>query len=154
MIPQNTQNQNDVFDFLADGMHERKERINEDGMLETFNEFNPKIAWYQSHIVNQPFGRMALHLEQLYNLSQTCHDYMYYDRADPIKRGLELILDAYKRSVDAKSSETYRDKDHIQSSMINLLSRNKTEQDIRFTGDKKNAGLAKMFGLGGNDDED
>jgi len=153
MIPQNDQNRNDVFDFLADGMHERVERINEDGVLEISNEFNPKIAWYQSHIVNQPFGRMALHLESLYNLALMCKDNMSHDMAVPMERDLKLILDAYKRSVDAKSSETWRDKNNQQSAMIHLLSRNKTERTLTVHGDKK-AGLGKIFGLSKDDDEE
>lgn len=153
LIPQNDQNRNDVFDFLADGMHERKEQVNADGILESINVFNPKIAWYQSHIINQPFGRMALYMESLENLALMCHDNMYAARAEPMKRDLLLWLDANKRSVDAKSSETWRDKNTVQSAMIHLLSRNKTEKTLTLHGDKKK-GIAQAFGFGKEEEED
>lgn len=154
MIPVNEQNRNDIFDFLVDGMHEKKERLNpETGMIEKINEFNPRVAWAKSHIINQPFGRHEFWRQNLEALAYTVHHYMYHDRAEEVKQGLLLICNSYDRSIDAKSSEIWRDKHNTQSSLVHVLTRNKVERDVRIKGDKA-TGLAKTFGFGKDNDEE
>ena len=154
MIPQNEQNRNDIFDFLVDGMHEKKERMNpETGLIEMVNEFNPRVAWAKSHIINQPFGRHEFERQNLEGLANLAFHYMSYEAAVILREGILMLCTAYDRSIDAKSSEIYKDKHNTQSALVHILSKNKVEKQLTLKGDK-GASISKAFGLSKDDDDE
>ena len=154
MIPENDQKRNDAIDFLVEGMQDMYDEKQPDGTIKRTYAFNSESAWYKGHTINQPFGRCALHLKRVGHLAKDCYNFMSYDRAEEMHRGLLLIEDDYKRSIDAKSSETYKDEHNTQSSLVHILSKNKIEKQITLKGDGRERFMDGFFGKKGQEEED
>lgn len=146
MIPDESEKRNDAIDFLIDGMQEITEVERDDGSYEKVSTFNPEIAWFKGHMVNQPFGRHALYIKRTEHLARQAREFMSPDRARIIHQGLMDIVDDYKRSIDAKSSETWKDKDNTQSSLIHILSKNKIEKQYTVKGNKSKTFMDAVMG--------
>lgn len=135
MIPKDENNRNDVFDFVVDTMKDIVEKTNDDGTLSRTAEFNPDIAWAKGHMINQPFGRQILRLFQWEHLGPQCYNHMSLERAREMAEGIKMIGIDYRRSIDAKSSETYKDPHNTQDSLMHLLSKNKIVRQYDVKGD-------------------
>ena len=150
----NENRRTDALDFLIDGMQEIIEEQNADGTKEYKTKFNPKSAWYKGHIINQPFGRYALWLERLEGLAKSCYDNMWTGRAHIIAEGILRAVESHRRSIDAKSSETYRDERNTQSSLIHILTDKSIERKYTLKGDEIKKGLfAGMMGRRSEEDD-
>ncbi len=154
MIPDESEKRNDAIDFLIDGMSEIREVQQADGTTQRISEFNPEIAWYKGHIINQPFGRFALYLKRFENMAQQAYSHMSPDRARIMEKGILNIVEENKRSVDAKSSETYKDKQNTQSALIHILSKNKVEKQYTLKGDAKKSFIDGIMGREAAADEE
>ncbi len=154
MIPEDENRRNDVIDFLIDGMQDVTEKTLDDGTTEKVSTFNPEIAWFKGHIINQPFGRHALLIKRFEHLAKQCFNYMYHDRAVVMSSGILDIVDDYKRSIDAKSSEIYKDPQNTQSALVHILSRNKVERQYTLKGDAKRSMMDGIMGRDKNKDEE
>jgi hypothetical protein len=149
MIPEDSEKRNDVIDFLIDGMQDIKSVEQEDGSVRRETEFNPEIAWYKGHMINQPFGRHALMIKQVENLAREAQYFMSPERAEEISSGILSIVESYKRSIDAKSSETYKDANNNQTSLVQLLGKNKQERMYTVKGDAKKTFMDGLLGRDG-----
>lgn len=137
VLPDNEQPRQDGIDFLVDSYNDAIEIEKEDGTKETKFQFNPEIAWFQGHLINQPFGRHAFYIKRLETLAKWCYNFMCAERAKEISDGLLMIRDEYKRSIDGKSSETYRDKDNNQNAVLNLLFNKTIERKYSIKGQQE-----------------
>ena len=136
MIGQEEHNRNDVLDFLVDGMQVVTEKENEDGTIEYISRFDPEIAWTKGHMINQPFGRSILRLNQFEALGKECYNNMYAARAKVMAEGIRQIGVGYRRSIDAKSSETYKDPHNTQDSLVHIISKNKIVRQYDVKGER------------------
>jgi len=152
--PDESEKRNDVIDFLIDGMQKWTDVEQDDGTFKKQAVFDPEIAWYKGHIINQPFGRHALLIKQTENLADQAQFFMTPERANVIKHGLIQIVESYKRSIDAKSSETWKDKNNTQSALIHILSKNKQEKLYTIKGDAKKSFLDGIMGREGEDNKE
>ncbi len=154
MIPDESEKRNDAIDFLIDGMQDVIQVKQDDGTIKRETQFNPEIAWYKGHIINQPFGRHALYIKRTEHLARQAHFHMSPDRATNIETGLLDIVEDYKRSIDAKSSETWKDKVNSQSALIHILSKNKVEKVYSVKGAAKKTLLDGIMGRDAAQDEE
>ncbi len=143
----NEAKRNDAIDFLIESFQEVKDKQNlETGQMERVSEFNPKIAWYQGHNINASFGRYAMLIERWENLATKCFSMMSPEPAAELAKDILLKLNEHKRSVDAKSSETWRDKDNSQSSVFQILANKKVEKVYTVHGDAKRSFMDGILG--------
>lgn len=136
MIPHDEQNRNDFFDFLVDTMKETVQKKNENGELYDDAVFNPEIAYWKGHMINQPFGGFVKKQIQFENFAEECFNFMSYDRAVDFSNGIRRIAKPYRRSIDGKSSETYKDPHNTQDSLLHLTSKNKIVRQYDVTGER------------------
>lgn len=154
LVPNNEERRNDTLDFISDGMKEIIDMPNEQGIMEKQIMFNPEIAWFKGHVINKPFGRLALQLKNFQRLGIECHKYMSPARAADMASSISLIVDGYKRSIDAKSSETFKDKNNTQSSLIHIINKNKVEKQYTVKGEAAKGILAGLMGRQGQAETD
>lgn len=76
---------------------------------------------------------------------------MYAARAIEVTNQIIEIVDQYKRSIDAKSSEIFKDENNSQSALIHILTKNKVEKQYTFEGDTKKKSFLDGF-LGNNNE--
>lgn len=134
MIPEQDQQQKDNLDFLSQSYNDTILEKQSDGTLKPTYYFNSEVPWFQGHLINQPFGRYALYIKRLETLAAWCFEHMTPERAEGISKGLLMIRDEHKRSVDGKSSETYRDKENNQNALLNMLFNKTVERKYRIDG--------------------
>ncbi len=154
MIPDDSEKRNDAIDFLVDGFKELEDVQQDDGTIAKEYVFNHEIPYYQGHLINQPFGRYVLMIKRTESLAEDAKDFMCADRAENVSSGLTRLIKAHKRSIDAKSSETYKDAKNNQSALIQILSKDKQERLYTVKGDVKNSIMDGILGRNAQSDSE
>ena len=150
MIPESQKQHNDLIDFLSDACQTIVEVDLPDGTKEKQLVTNPEIAWWKTLLVNSPtFGRFAFELKNFEGLAEQCHNNMSKPRAEVMAQQIMAIGASFRRSMDAKSSESLRDKLNTQSTLIDKLNRTKSERAITLKGELKKSVMDGMLGREG-----
>ena len=152
MLQQGPPKPNDAIDMIMQSVERVITSKDENGQtVQTMVPDNWSL-WWKTQMVNSPvFARFAFKLNKLINLANTFHHSMCDERAAVMKEQIMGYVTAYMYSIDAKSSETIRDKDNSQSSLMFLLNRQHMEVTKTFKGDVKEAG--RLGFLGGRDED-
>lgn len=151
MIPDTGKTHTDLIDILIESSQTLEEVSNADGIKEKQLILDPEILWWKTGIINSPtFGRFAFELKELERQAEECFDNMPRDRAYEMAKDVLEIGKSYRRSIDAKSSESLRDKNNTQSTLIDKINKNKIEKLYTVKGEVKK-GL--MAGIIGRDEE-
>lgn len=131
-------NHKDITTLLKDGLLRIVERPGKDGKTEISYEVNNKSAWWKTHSINYAgFGMMGEYLEDFESLA----DFVTYRMSEPMAQVLSKQIlkqaDTIRYSIDAKSSETMRDKRNAQTSLIDKYLANKQERILEMKGELK-----------------
>lgn len=148
MIPQSQKDHNETIDIIIEACQEIKESKDSDtGEITKELLINPKKVWWKTLIVNSPYlGRFALELEKFENMAKQCYNFMTSERADALAGDIIDSCDAYRYSVDAKSSESLRDKNNTQSTLIDKINKNKIERAYTLKDEGKKSFLQGIMG--------
>ena len=139
------------MDFILDGCQRIEEVTTPDGKIEKQLIFDPERAYWKGHLVNSPtFARMVFELKGWEGKALQCYNYMTKERADVMSSQIMDISQWYRYSIDAKSSESLRDKNNTQSTLIDKINRNKIERAYTM---KSEGGKSILSGLIGRDRE-
>lgn len=147
MIPESQKHYNDVIDLLTEACQDVVETEQADGSRQKSLVINPKKAWWKTNIINSPYaGRFAFELEELERLASLCRRFMSKERAEDMEKQIMDLCASFRYSIDAKSSESQRDKNNAQSTLIDKLIRNKQEKIYSVKGEGKKAFLESILG--------
>jgi len=150
-IPESQKDHNDLIDILIEASQTIEEINTPDGKTEKQLLLNPEIIWWKTGIINAPtFGRFAFELKEWERQGPECFDNMYKDRAHEMSKDILAIGESYRRSIDAKSSESLRDKHNTQSTLIDKINKNKVEKAYTIKGEGRRS---LMDGIIGRDQE-
>lgn len=147
MIPETQRENQDLTDLFTTASQEVKEVADEQGVEQRVLELNPDILYYKlQNVSSNRFGRMALLVklvekkadEAIYNMSR--------ERAMVYKKQIIAIVEAYKRSIDAKSSESILNKDNKLQNLIDKFKSNKVEKVYSAKDEKAKSMLAGFMG--------
>ena len=147
MIPETQRENQDLTDLFTTASQEVKEVPDEQGIDQRVLELNPDILYYKlQNVSSNRFGRMALLVklvekkadEAIYNMSR--------ERALVYKKQIIAIVEAYKRSIDAKSSESVLDKNNKMQTLIDKVKGNKQEKIYTVKDEAKNRGVLGFVG--------
>lgn len=146
-IPDTEKTHNDVIDLLTDSYQVVVEEPDEAGTPQKMLQLDPEIVWWQTHLINSnAFGRFAYEYKVFEGKARDCYNNMTKARADIISKQILEICNAYKRSIDAKSSETRIDKNNNTSNLIQTVSRNKQERYYNIKGEGKKTFIDGFLG--------
>ena len=142
----------DIADLITEAAHEIKQIRQPDGSVGYISQIDPEIFWWRTHIISSyRFGRFALLLMEWERMAEECYNNMHAERAKEMAKTILAISKSYRRSIDAKSSESVRDKSATQSILLDRMNRSQVERTYKLEGkDKK--GILGMFA--GKDDND
>jgi hypothetical protein len=140
---------NDLISLLLEAANEIVERKDENGQFQQVVIPDSESIWMQTKMVNSPtFARYVLKLRDLYDLGMAAGDYMCAERATVIQKQVIGKYKSHKYSIDAKSSETLRDKHNSQSSLNHIILRQHQERSVTVKGE---AGKSMMDGIMGRE---
>ena len=138
MIPETEKSHSDYIDMLIDGCRKPVKVTDEQGNEQIELQLNTKKLDYKTQLVSaQNFSRFVLELENFANMSIDCPNFMPNKRAKVMGDQILRLVEAFGYSIDAKSSETLRDKNNSQSSLTHILTRNKSEKVVSLKEDAK-----------------
>ena len=143
----------DLLDLVRESGSHNVTITGPDGQPVTLEQLDHSTIWWKTHAVNsEKFARMALELEQFARLAGEAYRRMSKPRADVIAAQVREIVIAFKHSIDAKSSESKRDGQNSQSTLLDRVGRNKVEH-VYATRDMASRSLADSL-LGRRRDDD
>ena len=130
------QTQKDLIDLITESAQRVEETPDADGKLVKVLTTDPETIYWKTQIVNSPnFARFVYELKNLEGLGKQAKNHMSFERAAILEKQIAIVVEAYKYSIDAKSSETQRDKRNTQSNLIDRLNRVKIEKSFTARGD-------------------
>lgn len=146
-LPDSQKENEDLIDLLITSYQYAEDVTQADGTIQKQLILDPEIPYWQLHKVNSPrFARFVLKLKKFEAKAADCYHNMCYERADVMAKQILLLGKVYRRSIDAKSSESRVDDRNAQETLIDTLKQNKITRTYSLKNDDvKNSAL---FGLG------
>ena len=137
MIPQSEQEHKDIIDLIIEGAQSIEQIESEDGSVVKSLIIDPEKIYWKTQLVNSPtFARFVLELKNFEGLAQQAYSYMSEPRAKGLSFQILSLVQAYKYSIDSKSSESLRNSDNTQSTLIDKIKSNKIERSYKMKGEK------------------
>lgn len=100
-----------------------------DGKLEEIQELDEEGIFWQTQNVNSQFlGTFVKEYKDTESLAEDAFNHMSKPRAISFSKQLLGRLAPYRYAVEAKSSETVRDKNNNQPNMIDKIKQNRVER--------------------------
>lgn len=138
VIPQSEQEHKDVVDLVIEAAQRIEEIELEDGSISKSLVLDPETIYWKTQLVNSPtFGRFVKELKNFEALAKLAYSHMSAPRAKDMAEQILLEVQAYKYSIDGKSSETLGTKDNTQSSLLHVVKSNKIERSYTTKGENK-----------------
>ena len=118
----------DILDLIRESASHNVTIRGPDDQPTFMEQIHHSTIWWKTHSVNsERFARMALELEDFARLANEAYRRMSKERADIIATQILEIVIAFKHSIDAKSSESRRDGQNAQATLLDRVGRNKVE---------------------------
>ena len=142
------QNRSDITSIIKDGMIKPIEVTGADGLPKLDYVIDSKSAYWKTHNINSDrFGLLAEAVEYLDVIGDDAKYNMSAPRALVLKTQISaLVNNVLKKAIDAKSSETMRDKRSAQTSMVDKYLKRSQERIIDLKGDAKKSLLSGILG--------
>ena len=149
-LPESQKQHNDLIDIIVEGSQKIEIVENEQGRLQKQLILDPETIYWKTHVVNSPtFARFVYELKTLESLALQCENHMSAKRAAVLKSQLLQMVENYKYSIDAKSSESLRDKNNNQSTLIDKINKNKIEKAFTVKGEFRKSMIDGLLGREG-----
>lgn len=149
MLPEADKDHQDFLDFLSDACKKpvKKPDPSNPGQFIIENEVDWKKPYYKLQNINYPgYSRMVFETERLEGMANDLFNRMTPERAKVIYEQIMSYVDSIRYSMDAKSSETVRNKENTQSNLTNLLTRIRVDRNYSSTEEMKKGLGAALFG--------
>ena len=147
MLPDADKDYSDFLSFMADACKKESKILQKDGTILTEFKVDWKKPYYKLQLINSPnYSRFVYEVERLEGMAIDAFNRMPIERAKIIYEQIMNLVDSYRYSMDAKSSEILRNKDNTQSSLTHLLTRIRIERNYNSMEEQKKGILAGVFG--------
>lgn len=140
----------EVFDLIVDACQSVELVKNQTGDGYTKQlMMDPEKAWWKTHLVNSAtFARFAYKIKETERMAQDCYNHMSEARAQVISEQIKQRCLSYRYSIDAKSSESLRDKNNTQPTLIDKMNKSNVPHAVTL---KQEAGRSFLSALAGRD---
>lgn len=127
--PEGTAKYNDLIDIIIQSSQKTIDVQQKDGTVTKEQIIDDETIWWKTGSVNaNTFGRFAYELKEWERTSLLAENNMSIPRAMQIGHEIMEIGISYRRSMDAKSSESQRNAQNSQSTLIDKINKNKVER--------------------------
>uniref|UniRef100_A0AAT9J7E7 ORF70 n=1 Tax=Nitrosopumilaceae spindle-shaped virus TaxID=3065433 RepID=A0AAT9J7E7_9VIRU len=151
-IPESDKTITDMVDVVLESWKEPQKIETEDGKFRTERVINERRAWWQTHhIGTRSLGELAKELENLRNLFKSAGYHMTAYRADVLQKQGAMLCQVYDYMVDAKSSESLRDENNTNLTLLAMLAKAKTERQFSVKGELNKSVMDGILGRKANE---
>ena len=146
-IPEGQQKYTDLVDIVISSSSKTVDVPQKDGSVTKEQIIDEDTLWWKTLSVSaNTLGRMAFELKEWERTAFLAFNNMCRERAKQIAEEIVEVGTSYRRSIDSKSSESQRDKDNSQSTLIDKINRNKIEKVYTAKGEAKRSMLEGFLG--------
>ena len=151
-IPEADKSITDALDFLTDACSDIIEVETDRGLMKQ-QILNTDKVYYKTQMVNSPyFSRFVLELENFKAMADQCQHSMSRARAAVMSKQILAYVNSFKLSIDAKSSESLRDKFNTQGTLVHQMLSNKIEKSYTLKGELKKSFWQGFTGRDGQEE--
>tara|TARA_B110001454_G_scaffold77532_1_gene75078 strand:+ start:2147 stop:2623 length:477 start_codon:yes stop_codon:yes gene_type:complete len=127
--PEGQPKYNDLIDIIIQSSQKTIDVQQKDGTVTKEQIIDDETIWWKTGSVNaNTFGRFAYELKEWERTALLSNNNMSEPRATQIGHEIMEIGISYRRSMDAKSSESQRNAQNSQSTLIDKINKNKVER--------------------------
>lgn len=127
----------DIIDLLSHASHENMEYLDEHDKPQMTSAVDHEHYYWGTRLVNtQHLGEAVVKFKRLEQKAYEAKYFMTAERAKIAKEYILALYKQYKYGIDSKSSETSRDKDNNQSSLLHLIRKQTVEKEFTAKNDK------------------
>lgn len=150
--PEGQERLSDLVDIAIQSSSKTIITKNPDGTTTIDQVIDDDTIWFKTlSVFSNKFSRFALELKEWERMGERAKDNMCIERARQWNDEVKKIGISYRRSIDAKSSESMRDEHNSQSTYLDKIARNKVERVYSTKGEKLKGGI--MDAIMGRDKE-
>lgn len=136
----------DLIDIVLEAVREPAVARRPDGTEEIISVTNNEILWWKTLVVgSEVFARLALELKEWERMAEECYYNMEPERAAVLAAEIKGIANSYKRSIDAKSSESSRGDNIVTATLIDRVNKSNIDKTLHVEGAPKSM-AAKLLG--------
>src|SRR3990167_742526 len=147
LVPEGQPKYNDLIDIIIESAKKNVEVPQSDGSIIKQSIIDDEIIWWKTGSVNSSmFARFAFELKEFERMATEAFTHMTKERARIFGHQVIDIGTSYRRSIEAKSSESLRDKNNSQSTLIDKINRNKIEKVYTAKGEMKRTAFDALMG--------
>ena len=155
LVPEGQPKYNDLIDIIIESAKKTEDVPQIDGTTAKQTRIDEEIIWWKTGSVNSHiFSRFAFELKEWERMATEAFTHMTKERARIFGHQVIDIGTSYRRSIDAKSSESLRDKNNSQSTLIDKINRNKIEKVYTAKGELKKTVLDSIMHRDGSRDSE
>jgi molecular chaperone GrpE (heat shock protein) len=152
-VPDGQDKHNDLVDLIIQSSTKTVNVQSEDGTTYQEQQLDSDSLWWKAHsISSNQFGALAYELKEWERMALQSRENMCAERSTQISSDIMEISQSFRRAIDAKSSESLRDKNNSQSVLLDKVGRNRVEK-VYSMKDQVNKSLINSF-LGRDKDRD
>lgn len=127
--PQGQPASKDLLDIILQASMVQKDVPLKTGETEKQSTTDAEIIWWKTLMVNaNTLGRFAFKLKEFERMAFDAFNNMSADRARDFAHTVIDIGSSYRRSLDAKSSESKRNDENSQSTLVDKINRTQVEK--------------------------
>ena len=147
MLEESEKDHSGVIDFLTDACKVLKDIEGPDGkIIQQLVLDSERVYWKTHNVASNYFGRSVLELKQFETCAIQAFNHMSAPRARILSKQIIDDVLNYKYSIDAKSSESQRDKNNSSMTLIDKLNKNKSEHIYTVKGEARRTIIDGILG--------
>lgn len=147
MIPEGSPRYNDLVDVIIQSVTKYEDIEQKDGSTVKEQIIDAEGLWWKTNkIDSEKFGNFALELKEMERMAKEAFNNMTYGRAKQYHDQIMDFCQSFRSSIDAKSSESRRDKHNARQTTLDTIGRNRVERITTVKDETKKAGLSGFFG--------
>jgi len=129
LIPESSPRYNDMIDAVTQSATKTIDVVQKDGTIIKEQVLDEEILWWKLlDVSDEKFARFAFELKEWERLAQVAFYSMPKERAEQMAHDIIEIGLSYRRSIDAKGSESRRDHNNSKSTILDKIGKNKIEK--------------------------
>lgn len=127
--PEGQPKYNDLIDIIIQSSQKTIDVIQKDGTITKEQIIDDDTVWFKTGSVNSnTYGRFAYELKEWEREGYQAKNNMSPERSIQYSTEIKEVAISYRRSIDAKSSESMRNSQNSQSTLIDKINKNKVER--------------------------
>lgn len=129
---------NDTVDIVFQSVQKTKESIDDDGKIQYIQVMDDLALWCKTlSVASNKLSQVVYEMMEFMRVGLSAEKYMSGPRAAVWRETTLGIVESIKKSLDSKSSESIRNKDNSQGTLIDKINKNSVEKIYTMKDNKK-----------------